>query len=142
MINESLFTIGQLEKDGMISLCWYRQSVSVDTRQRLPNQFIVEWEFSDVQPNGLPPNEEYESALELQNMMTNALEADNEAVLAVISTGNGYREWYFYCRNQQLLKCRFNAVVNGREFPVELHAGSDPDWKVYEEFIAPFTDDH
>ena len=140
MSDDARFAIGEIEEEGTVILCRYRQSIPIDTRRRLPHQFIVEWKFSDVRPNGLPPKVEHELAVELQNMMTAPLEGDGEAVLAIISTGNGHREWYFYCRDPQVLATRFNVVVNGRGFPVELHAGFDPEWKVYDEFTSPFTD--
>lgn len=140
MTDDARFAIGELEKDGLVSLCQFRQSIPSDTRRRLPHQFIVEWQFSDVQPNGLPSKGEYKRAVELENMMKSPLERDGESLLVIISTGNGYREWYFYCRDAQVLATRFNEVVKGRDFPVELHAGLDPEWKVFEEFKSPFTD--
>jgi len=139
MTEDGLFAIGQVEDDGAVRLCGYLQSVPISTRKRFAFQFIVEWEFSECQSNGLPSKAEYEQAVALQNMIKTPLESDGEGLLAIISTGNGYRELYFYCRDPQLLARRFNDAIKGRELPVELHAGSDPDWKVYEEFRAPFT---
>ena len=139
MTDAGLFAIGQYEEGNAVSLCGYRQCVPIDTRKRFPSQFIVEWKFSDSQPNGLPSTVEHEQAVALEQMIRAPLESDGAAILAIITTGNGYRELYFYCRDPQLLASRFNDVVKGRELPVELHAGFDPDWKVYQQFTAPFT---
>jgi len=140
MSDEARFAIGEFENGGLVSICQFRQAIPAEVRRQFPRQFIVEWQFSDTQSNGLPSKGDYERAVELQGMMTAPLEEDSESLLAIISTGNGYREWYFYCRDPQVLATRFNQVVKGQDFPVELHVGLDPEWKVYEEFTLPFMD--
>ena len=138
MKQQELWSIGQIEDGGTLSLCSYRQNIPLETRSRLPKQFIVEWRFSEPLPDGLPSAAEHEQMVAFRDLIKNPLEAGGEGLLAIISTCNGYRELYFYCRDPKLLSDRFNEAVEGRELPVELHAGSDPEWNVYSQFTAPF----
>jgi hypothetical protein len=141
MNTEKLFAVGTLKDEAGETLVCYRQGVADADRCALSRQFIIEWEFSDAEPNGLPTEEELCRALELQSEMLSVLESKDESLLALIVTGNGFREWYFYCGNPEELQLKFNAAVQGKSFPVKIHAGYDPEWSVYRLFTDPLIKD-
>ena len=136
-VTDARFALGEISEDGMVTLITYRQNIPPEVRAQLTEQFIVEWTFPGPCPGGLPDPTQLEPAVQLQELVTPVLEAGGDAVLAVMSTGNGYREIYFYCRDPRRLQARFNECLQGRELPIELHAGHDPSWRVFEEFVAP-----
>ena len=136
-MSEARWALGEFREDGVVTLVGYRQDIPGDLKGALPRQFIVEWKFSQMFPGGLPTEEALAPALALQAKVTPVMEAHDDAVLAIVSTGHGYREMYFYCRDPILAQERFNSCVQGEDLPVELHSGHDPTWRVFEEFAAP-----
>ena len=131
------FSFGEIVEDDDVKWVQYRQSIPDELRTQLTEQFVVEWKFEGPCPGGLPSPAQLEPAHALQFQIVDALEADGDAVLAIISTGSGYRELYFYCREPLKLQDRFNECVQGRALPVALHTGHDPSWRVFDLFIAP-----
>jgi hypothetical protein len=134
-----LWTIGTLEDDDSITYVAFRQNIPNELRQSLTEQFIVEWAFAAPREDGLPNKEELNEAQRHQHEIQTELESGGEAILAFITLGGGYRELFFYCRESLVIRDRFNRVVAGRILPVELNAGHDPEWRVFDEFVKPLT---
>src|SRR5512138_1131764 len=92
-----LWSIGKVEGESGVTLVRYRTLPAPGTRARWPRQFIVEWEFGSPAADGLPQVSEHSEATAFERRIVPVLEADERAYLAIVSTGNGLREWYFYC---------------------------------------------
>jgi hypothetical protein len=136
-MSEPRWTLGEVLNDGDPTLVAFRQDLPAEARSQFTEQFVVEWALSATLPNGLPTEEALSPALAFQEKVAPVLEAAGDAVLALISTGHGYRELYFYCRNSLALQERLNNCLGGEDLPIQLHAGHDPAWRVYEGFVAP-----
>ena len=74
---------------------------------------------------------------ELEDLLQAALNRDCFATLALVSTGEGLREWTYYAASEDEFMARLNYAFAGiPEFPIEIHTAYDPEWRVYEEFKA------
>jgi hypothetical protein len=135
--SDALWALGELVDDSGTTYISFRQDLSVAIRPELTKQFVVEWRFDEPLPTGLPRGSDLAAAQAHQRLVQPLLEASGEAVLALIALGNGFRELHFYCRDPQVLQKRFNEAVAGATLPVTLHAGHDPNWRVFEGFVAP-----
>ena len=134
------WSIGQLtDEDTAVLVRWRSDLVVPELSRQYPRQFVVTWVFHDVQANGLPGPDEAQQAQALEELLTPALEAADASVLALVSTGSGHREWFFYCSDPLVLEARLNTVLSGMPpYPLELHTGLDPEWEVFLDNILPF----
>lgn len=74
---------------------------------------------------------------QLEDMLESVLEKDGFATLAMVSTGEGLRDWTYYTKSETEFMARLNYALAGiAAFPIEIHTASDPDWDVYERFKA------
>ena len=70
-------------------------------------------------------------------MLEAVLKEDAVSTLALVSTGEGLREWTYYTKSETEFMARLNYALAGiAAFPIEIHAASDPDWDMYERFKA------
>jgi hypothetical protein len=130
--------------DGQVTTVRFRQRPSLETREALPEQFTVEWAFEETSSVGLPTSKANGEAAKAEALFVPHLQAEGRALLVVVSTGEGVREWFFYCRDSFEMQARLNEALSGVEarFPVKLHSGHDPEWRVYEQFVAQFERRH
>ena len=76
----------------------------------------------------------------LEDTLESALEEEHFATLAMVSTGEGLREWTYYARSDNEFIARLNYSLAGMPaFPIEIHSASDPKWEVYEQFRTGVT---
>ena len=134
------WSVGQFSDDDSVVLVRWRSDIVVPDLSRLyPWQFVVTWSFRDVQSNGLPGPVEAQEAQALEDLLTPALEAEAASVLALVSTGSGHREWFFYCSEPKALEARLNTVLSAMPpYPLALHTGHDPEWEVFFDNVLPF----
>lgn len=74
----------------------------------------------------------------LMEKVTEALESafkkDQAAVMTGIYTGDGERNWIFYCRNLNKFQFLINQALQDFELlPLEFYAEKDPEWNEYQE---------
>lgn len=102
-------------------------------REVQPIRVIISWKYEG--PNGMPASEMNVRMNELEDALYPAVAANGLATLALVSTGNGLKEWIFYSKTE----AEFFSVLNkslGRlkPFPIEIHVAEDRVWRSYEEF--------
>lgn len=130
-----LWSLGKVDSEGSVTLVRYRALPAFEVRTGWPKQLLIEWHR---QPglDGLPGSAEHAEAKRFEDHITRALEGGDDGFLALVTTGNGCREWYFYCRAPLLLQGRLNrALRNHSAVAIQLHSGDDPEWNVYFEFV-------
>ena len=98
-----------------------------------PDRIILAWKYSSK--TGQPEPTEHR----LMNLLEDALEPITEdghvATLALVSTGEGLREWIFYARSAENFLDRLNTALAAQPaFPIEIHTASDPTWSTYTQF--------
>lgn len=100
-----------------------------------PVRIIIVWKYESE--SGQPVAEDHRRMNQLEDLLEAALDRDCFATLALVSTGEGLREWTYYASSDDEFMARLNYAFAGvPEFPVEIHTAYDPEWCVYEEFKA------
>jgi hypothetical protein len=98
-----------------------------------PDRVIIVWRYTSE--TGMPATAEREHMEELENLLVPAVEANALSVLALVSTGEGRREWIFYTRSESSFMDKLNQGLRaGPRFPIEIQAAPDPTWTTYQTF--------
>ena len=73
----------------------------------------------------------------LEDTLESVLKDDSFATLALVSTGENFREWIYYAKSESEFEARFDYALDGMPtFPIEIHIASDPTWDTYQRFKA------
>jgi hypothetical protein len=103
-------------------------------REHQPARIFVVWHFDSE--TGMPSVSEREQMDQLEDLLFPHLEQDAFATLAIVSTGDGLREWTYYAESGGGFMERLNLALSDLPpFPVEIHEGMDPSWEYYTNFI-------
>jgi len=109
-------------------------SLAFDTASQ-PVRIIIVWKYQSE--TGLPLAEDNEGMNALEDALEAVLKEDGFATLALVSTGEGLREWTYYAKSEDEFMARLNyAFARIPKFPVDIHTASDPSWDLYEQFKA------
>src|SRR5581483_788218 len=102
-------------------------------RASQPIRFIIVWKYQSE--NGQPTHEDHQRMNLLEDALESILKEDGFATLALVSTGEGLREWTYYAKGDNEFMSRLNYAFAGMPaFPIEIHSAYDPRWEVYERF--------
>lgn len=102
-------------------------------RASYPDRVIIAWSYQSA--NGMPSKTERESMDRMEDLLTPFVEKTPLSILALVSTGEGHREWVYYTRSQSEFMTKVNEALRGHpRFPVEIDLSKDPEWSRYEEF--------
>ena len=100
-----------------------------------PVRIIIVWKYESE--SGQPPAEDHQRMNLLEDVLESALNRDCFATLALVSTGEGLREWTYYAKSEDEFMARLNyACARIPAFPIDIHTAYDPDWDVYGQFKA------
>lgn len=102
-------------------------------RSTFPDRVIIVWKYKS--DSGMPVQAEREAMDRMEDLLAPLVGNSGVSVLALVSTGENLREWIFYARTEREFLADLNKVLTGQpRFPIEIHAGSDPEWASYERF--------
>ena len=74
---------------------------------------------------------------QFEDRLESVLKDDSFATLALVSTGENFREWIYYAKSENEFEARFDYALDGMPtFPIEIHIASDPTWDTYQRFKA------
>ena len=104
-------------------------------RSSYPTRVIIVWKYKS--DGGMPQPKDRERMERLEDLLTPAIERDDQGSLALVSTGENLREWTYYVRSEEIFFRQLNkALVGEARLPIEIHAAPDKEWKTYETFRA------
>jgi hypothetical protein len=99
----------------------------------LPDRVILVWRYESQ--SGLPVTAEREAMDRMEDLLAPAVEKTGLAMLALVSTGEGLREWTYYAKSEQEFLSALNgALGRAPRYPLEIHVAPDPAWSTYERF--------
>ena len=87
--------------------------------------------------NGMPTPEENITLQEVEDRLRLALEAEREAILVVVLTTNGVKEWVLYTSDPEATKRRmgaFGPTVSTHQLQMVIR--EDKNWDVYRQFAG------
>src|SRR5215472_9623392 len=98
-----------------------------------PVRIIIVWKYESE--GGQPAAEDYQQMNLLEDTLESTLNQGSLATLALVSTGEGLREWTYYAPSEDEFLARLNyAFAGSPRFPIEIHTAYDPNWDVYWDF--------
>jgi hypothetical protein len=104
-------------------------------RDSQPIRIIIVWKYQSE--TGQPFAEDLQGMKLLEDTLESVLKDDSFATLALVSTGENFREWIYYAKSETGFETRFdNALYGMPAFPIEIHIASDPTWDTYQRFKA------
>ena len=99
-------------------------------RASQPVRVIILWKYQSN--SGQPIAEDHQRMNQLEDGLESVLDQDGFATLALVSTGEGLREWTYYAKSEDEFMARLNYALAGMvAFPIEIHAALDPSWDDY-----------
>jgi hypothetical protein len=99
----------------------------------LPDRVILVWRYESQ--SGMPVAAERAAMDRMEDLLAPVVEKPGFAMLALVSTGGGLREWTYYAKAEhEFLNALNRALAAQPRFPIEVHAAPDPKWSSYEVF--------
>ncbi len=91
----------------------------------------VIWNYTPL-PDGLPDEVDSRLMEEATDALLAAFRKDKVAVMTGIYTGDGRRDWVFYCKNLKIFSIVFNKALEPLDtMPLVVEAEEDEGWEEY-----------
>ena len=85
--------------------------------------------MSETLEDGFPTKDELEKVHAFEDRLIEAVEHDEFAILSIVLTGNGQREFVFYTVDpQEFINRLTNMPQEEERYPIEIHCNEDPEW--------------
>lgn len=96
----------------------------------------VSWDY-EPKASGMPSDADARIMEEATDALLKVFDKNTAAVMTGIYTGDGRRDWIFYCLNLKVFSSSFNnALADLPAMPLEISATEDPEWEEYSEMRA------
>ena len=94
----------------------------------------ITWHYEPGE-KGLPLFDSYRLMGRVNDLLQETFDKDPVAVCTGIYTGDGERNWVFYCRSLHIFRRKLNEALAPIEeaLPLEFHAEEDAEWSEYAE---------
>ena len=103
------------------------------SRSQYPIRLNVFWSMETPQPNGLASSEDIKRMHTFEERIVAATESNQVAVLPLILTGRGEREFVFFVRSsEEFLRALSQMPQEKARYPIEIRQSHDPNWTYYE----------
>jgi hypothetical protein len=104
-------------------------------RDSQPIRIIMIWKYQSE--TGQPFAEDLQRMNLLEDTLESVLKDDSFATLALVSTGENFREWIYFAKSETGFEARFDYALDGMSAsPIDIHVASDPTWDTYQRFKA------
>ena len=111
-------------------------------RERFPLRLNVFWTVAQPSPEGMPSSSDSDLMQAFEERVVAATEPEGVAVLPMVLTGRGQREYVFYVRSaDDFLQCLANMPQESEPYPIEIHSHDDPGWGYYDDEVASVRPD-
>ena len=94
---------------------------------------LITWTYDDT-ATGMPDVTTLDTIEDFEAAIFASIDQDDWATEAAAITGNGAKQWRFYCADENDFVARFSAALDGHPvYPIELEAIADPEWQALRE---------
>lgn len=98
-------------------------------RNSYPERLNIFWRMSKLDEGGAPTSEEMDRAATFENRLVTAVEPDRFAVLSLVLTGGGEREYVFHALDANGFVQRLIDIPQEEDrYPITIYHYHDPDW--------------
>ena len=103
------------------------------SRSSLPVRVVLVWGYES--DTGMPADGDRQRMDLMEDALKPSVEESGAAILAVVMTGEGLREWTYYAASEHEFMDNLNRALSGHDvFPIEIHINDDPEWVAYDDF--------
>lgn len=91
----------------------------------------VYWNY-EAEPSGMPCDSDACLMEQATDALQKAFKKNTVAIMTGIYTGDGRRDWIFYCLNLRIFSSVFNSALEQLpQIPLVVEAQDDPEWEEY-----------
>ena len=111
----------------------FRRFPSDYSRSQFPVRLNVFWAMAGPDASGLATPNDIKLMHTFENRIVEATESDGVAVLAMVLTGRGEREFVFFVRSGNDFLQRLTQMPQEEvRYPITIQSGRDPAWEYYD----------
>ena len=104
------------------------------TQARFGTNATLTWKYEG--DRGLPSATERQRMDAFEDLLQAGIEPD-AAILVMVTTGGGTRQWVYYASSGEDFMRRMNSALEGKaRFPVKIELAHDAAWNMYKAFRA------
>lgn len=119
-----------------------RQKVDASLRSSRPYKITIIWSVIHGRDNGFPVKMEQLEMERFEDHLVEAFEKDNQAVLVLVYTHAGTREWVFYTEDINEFSNRLHSIPQEEQkYPIEIFSDTDSGWKLYDQELQSLIDE-
>jgi hypothetical protein len=94
------------------------------------------WKYDPKVRNGMPDQKTNEEQIKFEDMLASTT-PDGMGYLALVVTGNGEKQWYWYAKDMAAWKKQFKAIfLDKPAFPVTFNFGHEPNWETQKKITS------
>ena len=128
--NTDAWNAAEGKRNNKTSLIRYRPNL--EKHLGTPNysqRLIIIWAFNENDHSGMPSAEQSDEMRIFENAIVDVLDPDRSAILVLVITNAGEREWHFYVQDIADIGQKINEVLSGfPKLPITLQVEDDADW--------------
>lgn len=103
--------------------------------KRFPERLNVIWSFRETEGDDTPSPDESDAMERFENQICDYIEKADLAVLCMVFTEPGYREYVFYARDvESFLEGLTEVSDEPKPYPIEIHHEADEDGTLYQSY--------
>jgi hypothetical protein len=123
------WTVGTATRGGSPLMVRYRQMPDTFSKQVYPQRLNLFWRMNESSRAGLPNASESAKLEQFENRLVEAVERDSFAILSVVLTGGGEREFVFHSKDRAEFIDRLTHMPQEKaRYPLHIQACDDPAW--------------
>lgn len=108
-----------------------RDMENVIATKKYNDRIEITWKYLP-ESNGMPDYETSSLMEKITDALNTEFNRDPIAIMTGIYTGDGQRDWIFYCMNLNIFQKKFNTILEPFEtIPITIYVEKDLDWNEY-----------
>lgn len=133
--HDRAWVIAKRESDKGLWLVRLMQLEASFPFKRYPERLNITWPFRKTAVNGTPAPKESNAMERFENRICKHIEKSGQAVLCIVFTEPGYREYVFHCQQvESFLTALSEIPQESAPYPLEIHHETDAAGKFYKSY--------
>ena len=127
--DEIAWTVAEEMHDNKPVIIRFRNLNQTFPRNSYPQRLNIFWTFSMPTELGLPSPDDSSKAQLFEDRLIEAVETEGHAILSMVLTGKGQREFVFHAFNVNEFLQRLTQMLQEKErYPIEINFAEDVEW--------------